>query len=174
MPCTEDGEYADMCLNPLGVINRMNLSQLYEHEINFVGSHVRILMKTQTDMFAGFDLMLDFVEAINPAQADSMYKFIDTLDDGELEEFYDDLITNGIPVHQPPFWENISFEQMGQLYSKFGATPKKFKDIEKPLIIAEIYYIKLKHEASGKLSARSCGSINLKGVMVRPLYSNVY
>ena len=167
MPCTEDGVHVEMCLNPLGVINRMNMSQLYEHELNFIADHVAKLMVDAEDVYKGFDIMLDFVEMINEGQAESMYQFINTLDDVETAEFFNHIVTSGIPIHQPPFWDNISFEVMVKLYSTFGVVPTKFKGIEKPLIVSDIYYIKLKHEAIGKLSARSCGSINLKGSPVK-------
>jgi DNA-directed RNA polymerase subunit beta len=33
MPFTEDGRPVDVCLNPLGVISRMNMGQLFESQL---------------------------------------------------------------------------------------------------------------------------------------------
>ena len=175
MPVTEDGIRTEMCLNPLGVINRMNMSQLYEHELNFISDHVVTLMKTADSDVDSIEMMLDYIELVNPVQAQSMYQFIEAnMSDAFIKEFLDEIYKDGIMLHQPPFWDNVSFDVMRELYRRYELTPKKFVGIEKPLIIADIYYIKLKHEAAGKMSARSCGSINLKGVMVRFLYSNIH
>ena len=40
----------------------------------------------------------------------------------------------------------------------------KFKNIEKPMVMGDLYFIRLKHEASNKTSARATSLSNLKSL----------
>jgi DNA-directed RNA polymerase beta subunit len=39
MPFTEDGHPVDVVLNPLGVISRMNMGQLFESQLGYIAKH---------------------------------------------------------------------------------------------------------------------------------------
>ena len=53
------------------------------------------------------------------------------------------------------------------MFPFFLKSNEKFKNIYDPLVIADMYYIELKHEAMGKLSIRSSGPISLLNVPYR-------
>lgn len=40
MPYTQDGQPVDVVLNPLGVVSRMNLGQLFESQLGFIAKHL--------------------------------------------------------------------------------------------------------------------------------------
>ena len=48
MPFTEDGKPVDVCLNPLGVISRMNMGQLFESQLGFIANHFGVKFAVPT------------------------------------------------------------------------------------------------------------------------------
>ena len=57
MPFTEDGRPVDVCLNPLGVISRMNMGQLFESQLGFIAKHFGVSFAVPTfSKFSSEDL----------------------------------------------------------------------------------------------------------------------
>lgn len=57
MPFTEDGKPIDVCLNPLGVISRMNMGQLFESQLGFLANHFGVKFAVPTfSKFSSEDL----------------------------------------------------------------------------------------------------------------------
>ena len=113
----------------------MNPAQLYESELNFIASEIRKKAKT----FKKFKTdILKFYSKVSP----EYYNFITELEelDDILEEAYS---TGAIQIHQPPFFENIAFEVMIELYNDFKINKLKFKGIQTPLIMGKLYFLKL-------------------------------
>jgi len=48
MPYTEDGKPVDVVLNPLGVVSRMNLGQLFEAQLGFIAKHMGVTFAVPT------------------------------------------------------------------------------------------------------------------------------
>src|SRR5690606_14746095 len=72
---------------------------------------------------------------------------------------------DGIFIHQPPFYGNIDIEDLEALYQAYPEIqPYKFQGIETPLIMGEMYFLRLKHEPMSKFSARSSSYMNLKNI----------
>jgi len=162
MPMNEYGEYADVCLNPMGVPSRLNLGQLYEMELNFMGDQVLRSIKDKP-IEEQYKTILKFYKIVNENQ----YNFIkeNTKTKKSVKEFIDDCYKHGLMIHQPPFFGNIKMEDMIELYKTFGYNPYhctyKGNKIKTPLIFGNIYYIRLKHDPSSKMSARSSGELSL-------------
>jgi len=165
MPMTEDGRYAEACLNPLGILGRMNLSTLFEQELNFIGDEVRLRYK-DADHETKMDRLMEFYQSVNiVGQAADIREHYDSLEtDEEREAFIDEFYEKGFVIHQPPFFDNMNFDWLIELYDAFDVKPLKFKNIENPLVMGDVYYLRLKHEPASKMSARSCGQINMKGI----------
>lgn len=134
----------------------MNPAQLYESELNFIASEIRKKAKT----FKKFKTdILKFYSKVSP----EYYTFITELE--ELDDILKEAYSTGvIQIHQPPFFENIAFEVMIELYNDFNISKLKFKGIQTPLIMGKLYFLKLQHEALAKFSARSANSTNLLDV----------
>lgn len=149
MPITEDGMRADICLNPLGVWNRLNPSQLQEQFINFMSDHVVKLMKETDDFSAKEDIFFQYLKAINKTE----YDFFDIqyigMNRQEKHAFIENVEQNGIYIHQPPFFGNTTEEQFKKIFKQHPewCTEYKFVGIEKPMTMGDIYFIRLKHEA---------------------------
>ena len=170
MPVTEDGRRADLVINSLGVVNRLNPAQLFESELNFIADKVADQMR---DLFNGDDglqhgdrawaHMIKFLSIVSPDQAKWMEANID------LEtsiEIIDEIVSGKEPIyiHQPPFFGNISLEELDFAYFTFGVEKDKFVGIEEPLVLGTNYYMKLRHEPSSKMSARSAKHLSIGGV----------
>ena len=81
MPKTEDGEFAEICLNPLGVYGRMNVAQCYEQELNFFASEIVKQNKKDKKLVFNQKIMeqLNFAIDINPNLTNNeMDQIIDT------------------------------------------------------------------------------------------------
>ena len=165
MPISEDGTRAEIILNALGVCNRLNSAQLYEHEINFISDNIVKDMKKMKFNDA-VKFFFEYIKEVNPVQYESLKNYFNNLEKDDKKNFIKEILKNGIYIHQPPFWDNLNFEGMKKLYKKYGYKPYKVfiegKKVENGLIIADEYMIKLKHEPSSKMSVRSTSFINMK------------
>jgi len=153
---------ADICLNAMGVINRLNPSQLIEGELNFASQNIRYNMEELKSIDDQYNLAIDFVRTVNPPSAEAMeavWNMCETKED--QEDLISQWIKNGFYIQQLPFWGNNNIFDLEKIYKKFNILHKYQTDkVKIPLILGEIYYFRLKHLPSGKLSARATGNYN--------------
>jgi DNA-directed RNA polymerase subunit beta len=161
MPETETGERAEVILNPLGVINRTNPAQCIEQELNFISNNIVQKIKETGNK----KLLFEYIKDVNSKQSKELKLYYNSLNQDERKEFWNSIYKDGIFLHQPPFWGNIEFDAFANLYEKYDfCRPLKFKNIEQPLILGELYFIRLKHDPTSKMSARSSSHLNLKNI----------
>jgi hypothetical protein len=166
MPITTDGIRADVCLNPLGVWNRLNPSQLQEQYLNFMADHVLKLMNETEDYSEKEQIFFDFLKAVNKEQ----YDFFDIecliMNRQQKYDFIDRVEKDVIFIHQPPFFGNTTEEQFKQIFRDHPewCTEYEFVGIEKPMTMGDIYFMRLKHESSNKASMRSAANLNVKNL----------
>lgn len=163
MPVNEYGERAEIILNSLGVINRLNFSQLFEQHLNFIGNNIVRNIKgkpleEKEKIF--FPVMKDLV----PQQYEFLANEYDMMNLNRKKEFFLDLETEGIYFHQYPFYDNIEFEEFIEIMDRYPELhqPYHFEGIEKPMIMGETYIMRLKHESANKTSNRATSLSNLK------------
>jgi DNA-directed RNA polymerase beta subunit len=169
MPVTEEGIRAEIILNPLGILNRLNIAQIQEQYLNFMAD--RLIQKLKelrdgNDLFGMEDEFFDFMKAVNP----ELYDFLDMeymmLNRTKKQDFFNEVIEKGIFIHQQPFFENTSMDTFAEIFKDRPHLIEeyKFKNIEKPMLMGDLYFIRLKHEASNKTSARATSLSNLKSL----------
>jgi len=169
MPTVESGPFkgmkAEVCLNPFGVFNRINISQLVEHELNFVSMHIRLKMKQAKTLKDKSNILFDYLKLVNKKEHESIKTWYDTLNVSQQKELIEEIIVNGVPIHQAPFYGNSNIDDLERIYDAYPEVEAfKCKNIATPIIISELYFIRLKHEPSSKFSARSTSFLNLKGL----------
>jgi len=169
MPTVAEGEFkgmrADICLNPLGVFNRLNPSQLIEQELNWVAKFVRKDIQAESSLDNKTNLLIDFITMANEEEAGVMKEYLSTLSDKEKEDFFGDMVEHGIPICQKPFFGNVGLDNLEKIYEKYPKVDYfKCEGISTPLIIGETYMVRLKHEPFSKFSARSTSFLNLRGL----------
>lgn len=174
MPYLETGERVDVVFNSLGVINRLNSFQLYEQSITFICNRVRDRIKTLTDLSEKEKLLFRTIEFFNEDQLKEVKQYYKKLTKKAKEEFFKDIEINGIYIHIPPLWEKKSlFDRIKEIYEEFdwikpydvyiNKFGRKIK-LLKPLVVGDMYLMKLKQTSKKGFSVRSTGSLSKKGI----------
>ncbi len=173
MPALKDGsQRAEVVLSPFGVIARTNPAQLFELHLTFYAEQIMEMLRNEfldddTGDFEALDRMediyFDFLKIVSPRQ----YEYtIDLYNKFEFQEeqtkFFNDLVGGDfLYIHQPPFFGNANFDSLMELYDRFpDIKPYQFQGIQKPLVMGNMYFMKLKHYAFSKFSARSASTLN--------------
>lgn len=127
MPVDEYGNRADVILSPPGTVARANPGQLYEHELNFISNEIRKRMAKLTTLDAQFTLLQGFLADINPKEAAYFYTYWNGLTEEKRQEVIAETIHEGIMIHQGPFYDNLSLDQLENLYSKYDVKPSRVR-----------------------------------------------
>lgn len=164
MPETEAGEKADIVLNPLGIINRLNLGQIIEQHLNFMGKRLVERLREMDDLYDMEDELFPFLKAVSPKFKESIDIEYVMMNRRQQEEFFEDIKKNGLYIHQSPFTGNTTMEEFKMIYERFPHLNEryKFKGVERPLVFGDLYFVRLKHETSNKTSIRATGLNNIK------------
>lgn len=142
--------------------------------INFICNRVRERLKTLSTLKEKEELLFKTLHHFNEDQEKKVKEFYKKLSKKEKESFFDEIDTNGIYIHVPPMWEKISlFDKLKEIYAdfdwikpydvfvnKFG---RKIK-ILKPLVVGDMYIIKLKQSSKKGFSVRATGSLSKRGI----------
>lgn len=157
MPTLYNGVVIDQCLNPLGVPSRMNLGQLYETHLGFVGYllNMRIISNSCNGASAkDIELLLNYVYDVA-----NEFDLEDDEDYLEFVKIYN--IQFGIPMEMiedtKAIYKEIRrykgcFLPNGTAYLYNPATGKPF---ENPVVIGVTYMEKIVQESEDKFGARS-------------------
>lgn len=171
-PVSKEGVRAEILLNPLGVLNRMNPSQIIEQHINFISDHIISKMKSMRNLNSdnALRLYLSYVHYLNADEEAFLKTQINQLSSDDKTTLVDEIIANGIYIHQAPFWnlpDEKAFAKIEQDHpdwcTKYQCTFDSGRKIENPLVIGDMYMLRLKHESSGHFSVISDTSTNIKG-----------
>lgn len=174
MPFLETGERVDIIFNTLGVINRLNSQQLFEQSITFIGNRVKERIATLETMKEKEELLLRMVWYFNKDQEKKLREYLDKLSGLDKGVFFKNIEEEGIFIHIPPLWEKEPlFDRIRDLYKEFdwikpydvyvNKFGRKIK-ILKPLVVGDMYVIKLKQTSKKGFSVRSTGSLSKKGI----------
>ena len=149
--------------------------QIYELSINFICNRVVDKLKTFTNLKDKETLFFDIVKRFNSEEEEVLRMYYSNLKTKDKKEFFEDVFKNGIYIHMRPFWEEKEtlFDTINQIYKDYDFIKpidvyinkwgRKIK-IMKPLIVAELYMIKLKQSSKKGFSARSTGSLSRRGI----------
>lgn len=174
MPFLETGEQVKVIFNSLTVINRLNSQQLYEQSINFICNRVLERMRSETDIDTKVELLLKTVRFFNERQADELEKYLKKMKGKSIAKYLERVEADRIYIHNPPMWEDEAiFDRLIRLYDEFSwikpydvfvnrfGRPIK---IMKPLIVGDMYILKLKQTSKKGFSVRSTGGLSKRGL----------
>lgn len=164
MPKLEDGRHADICINPLGIISRMNIGQLFEAHLSMSVQDLRFRLiamlkagKRQEELKT---YLKKYIKIIDSTKGNWYYKqFIAQLPEEITEEFI-----RTFSIIQPPF-ESLSvdklIEAMNYTETKFEQVvydPISKTNLINPITIGYLYFFRMVHIAEERLSARGIGA----------------
>lgn len=172
MPISEDGTRADIVINPLGIVSRMNIGQVYECHLSQCVINLRKQCHT----------MLDEGKTVDDVKA-YIYGFVDLIDktpgknySAQLKEILDPIVDvevikktiDDFYVIQPPF-QSIGTDELDNAMkytnTKYEVTcfdPISGKNIENKIHFGSLYFMKLNHIAQDKLASRGIGPYSAK------------
>lgn len=165
MPMLEDGRHADICINPLGIISRMNIGQLYEMHL---GMSVWDMREKLKKMLAGKEpqdtikkYLSEYIEILDNTK-DKWYitQFNEQIKDIEIDEAFIDSFT----VIQPPF-ECIGMDRIKKALTHTGTEfeydmhdPVSKQKLLNKIAAGYMYFFRMVHIAESRLAARGIGS----------------
>ena len=161
MPQLPDGRHLDICINPLGIISRMNFGQLYEMHLAFA---LQALKSNMLNMLDKQDevkkYLLEFIKIIDKTDGGWYYD--------QLEKSLPKVITKDFikefTVIQAPF-ESCMLKDVQKAMDYTGATfttklfdPLSQIKLENEIAVGFIYFFRMVHIAEEKLAARGIGA----------------
>jgi len=169
MPKLPDGRHVDICINPLGIISRMNIGQIFELHLSM---SVNDLRKQMLEMFKDGasneslkTVLIDYIKLIDNTEGNwylnQMIRYLKDID--ITEEFIKNIF-----VVQPPF-ESVTLEMLDNAMKYTGTDydyklldPMSKTEIINKIAVGYIYFFKMVHIAENRLAARGIGSYSRK------------
>ncbi len=164
LPFLEDGTPVDIVLNPLGVPSRMNIGQIMESHLGWLGKGLGKKIDELIKSKKRDELRLFLSSILNDKEAED---FINSLSDEKLDTYAEDMV-DGVHFANPIFEgakeDDLKYLQKvtgikrlkSALYD--GVTGEKFLE---PVTVGVMYVLKLHHLVDDKVHARSIGPYSL-------------
>lgn len=164
MPKLPDGRNLDICINPLGIISRMNIGQLYELHLAMSVQDLKINMlqmltddKNQDDIKS---YLLEYIKIIDKTRDNWYYnQFVELMPKKIDVNFIKDL-----SIIQAPF-ESSCLEDLKEALKYTGTNfkqklydPLSATEIVNEIAVGYIYFFRMVHIAEEKLAARGIGA----------------
>ena len=167
MPYLEDGTAVDVVLNPLGIPSRMNVGQILETTLGFVGKIAGEKL-AKTIETQGYEFVEKQLETFLSKEFVAQYKKTSGKDG--VVELARRIAQTGLhfetPVfegpdftqHIQPMLKELNLSGTGTFELRDGRTGQKF---DQPVLVGCMYMMKLDHMIDDKLHARSVGPYSL-------------
>ena len=177
MPFTPDGRRADVILNLLAITNRTTAFVPHEMHITWAtGCTQREMQKAKT-LKEREKLLFDMIKRLNKDQYEQMYHVYKGLSTEAKEKYIENVMENGINIHQDMINEDES------IFYKLMRIEKEV-DYLKPddlyiyrwghvhrmnanYYMGKMYFFPLKQTDKRGFSVRSTGAVNMKGLPER-------
>ena len=157
MPTTVDGKVAEVALNALGIINRLNMAQIQEQYINFMVDRLRDHLKTLPGIFEQAEEVFSFLNIINKKQAEFLEEKFFMMNRSDREDFIAEIINDGLFIHQTPFFGNTSMDDFVKIFNEKPYLTEKYEFVntEKKMVLGDMYFIRLVYS----LLLSNCGKL---------------
>lgn len=164
MPELPDGRRAQVIINPMSIISRMNIGQLYELAVSNCIYELRTQIQNATDLDSIKNTILSFYDISDKTKTKWIYNqvktYLDSVNDIDtLKQNLDKFV-----FIAPPF-ESIKKSDIFKLMEFMNVKDKykvKYRGTTVDCNIGYMYFYRLIHIASHKISGRSIGKFNSK------------
>lgn len=173
MPRTPWGEKLDIVLNPLGVISRMNMGQIYEMYCGLISKHVANLIKrgaSKADIIKLFTTVASSLDTSKNNKFSSQFvNSFKKLSDAKFKLMVEQIKVSGFtPIIVPPF-QGPTYKQILALLKKLKlqtgyhlTLPEYNTKTASKVPFGYLYIAKLEHIGEMKAHARSTGPVTGK------------
>lgn len=170
----EDGTRADIIINPLGIVSRMNIGQVFECHLSEAVMNLRKkclemlsdkddvdTLNSVKDYIIGFIKIIDKTE--NNVYSNQAEQIVKVLSKEQLVS-----LINNFTVIQPPFQSigtdelKLVMEYTNTKYEVRVFDPVTNQEIENDLTFGWLYYMKLNHISQDKIAYRGIGPYSAK------------
>lgn len=173
MPRTKDGEPVDLILNPLGIIGRMNLGQLFELYVGLISKELgkrAVELNNKTKFVALLKKVLPYLDTTKQKTISTKFiNKVNSLSDKKFKQFVDEIKNSkGVPIIIPPF----KGPKQAEVYNALKALglesgynlklPEYNTNTTEKVPIGYMYVSKLEHIGSEKIHSRSTGPVTGK------------
>lgn len=158
MPLLKDGRRLEILFNPLGVISRMNIGQIFEAHVTWAADNlVRNNLHEKDEIF--IKKCLKFIEILDNTEnktytkmaTDHLYNYPETIQ--SIKE-------NGLEIIQPPF-ASATCEMVIQAMNYAGVSNYEMVTLstgeQRECCVGKVYILRLEHEPDHKIFGRSVG-----------------
>lgn len=170
MPRTPFGERVDIILNPIGLIGRMNIGQLFEMYCGLVSKYMAkfILSSKNRNKIAGLlkSVLQQLDTSKNKEYTTAALMRFSRLSTSEFAKFLDGVQKTGFfplvipPFKAPPYQNIINVLKFLGLKSGYNLTLPEFNTKTKsPVPVGYMYVSKLEHIGDLKIYGRSTGPV---------------
>jgi DNA-directed RNA polymerase beta subunit len=174
MPMLPDGRHADIIVNPLGTISRMNIGQLFEYHMGMSLWDLRSHMKNiiNKEILSTKDFTNIQIQTLVKEYVLGYIKIVDCTDGGwyysQFEEQLPEEITeewiDNLSIVQPPF-ESVNMVKTREALAYSGTQfkydvfdPQSGQMINQQITCGYGYFFKMVHISETRLAARGIGS----------------
>lgn len=160
----EDGTPIHFAVAALGIVGRLNQSQLNEHSANELGATAVKAMKMTDGVETKASIVYRLLSYLNKEEADEWKKWFKKLSKEEKAKCCKKIEKRGITIVQDPI-DNANILDFAAAYEEF---PPNYQHIVYPdnrmslrkVLCAKMFYIRLKQDPLEKYSSRSRGPVN--------------
>lgn len=163
MPRMPDGRHFDICINPLGVISRMNIGQLYELSLGMATDSLITttiqMIKDNKDQKIIKKYLVDFIKIIDQTDGNWYLKqFKKQLPKTITIEFMNDFTIIQAPFQsckEVHITKALKYTNSHYKYKIFEPISGTY--IQNPISVGFLYFFRMVHIAEEKLAARGIG-----------------
>jgi len=177
MPRTPWGDTVDIVMNPLGVISRMNMGQMYELYCGLISKHIANLIikgASKSDIIKLFSTVMKSLDTSNNNQFSTQFiNNFKKLSDAKFKLMVNQIKQTGFtPIIIPPF-QGPTYKQILEAIKKLKlqtayhlTLPEYNTKTKTPVPFGYLYIAKLEHIGEMKTHSRSTGPVT--GKMLQP------
>ena len=160
----EDGTPIHFVVAALGIVGRLNQSQLYEHSATELGATCVRMMQEESDPNEKIKHVYKLLKFLNPDEGKELKAWFKKLSDKEKVKFCKRIEQRGVTIIQDPI-DNADILDYEAAYEVFPPHYQRivFDDGGKSMrkvLCSKMLYFRLKQDPLEKYSARSKGPVN--------------
>jgi DNA-directed RNA polymerase beta subunit len=164
MPMLKDGRHVDICINPLGIISRMNIGQIFELHLSLsffdLKKNIYEMLEKNEDQDKIKEYLLGYIYIIDKTDGGwYLSQFKEKMPEEITKEFIENLC-----LLQPPF-QSCKIQDISNALNYTGTTFKQklYDPVAKEFMTNEIavgyvYFQRMVHIAEEKLAGRGIGT----------------